>query len=97
MIATGVLVAGPDGAADTLQAECRRLLEAGPGPASDTALEDARYGVTDLLDDLAYARDGGEADLVRSVLWERVGHLALAAATHRAAYPLVLLHISAPS
>lgn len=79
MIATGVPVAGESEVA-ALKAECRALLEAGPGPTPDTALEDARYGVTDLLDDLAYARDGGEADVVRSVLWERVGHLALAAA-----------------
>jgi 8-oxo-dGTP pyrophosphatase MutT (NUDIX family) len=79
MIATGVPLAGE---ADLvgLKAECQALLDAGPGPTSDTALEDARYGVTDLLDDLAYARDGGEAEVVRSVLWERVGHLALAAA-----------------
>lgn len=79
MIATGVPVAGESEVAG-LKAECQELLDAGPGPTSDTALEDARYGVTDLLDDLAYARDGGEADVVRSVLWERVGHLALAAA-----------------
>ena len=79
MIALGAPVAGEADALG-LKAECRMLLDAGPGPASDTALEDARYGVTDLLDDLAYARDGGEADVVRSVLWERVGHLALAAA-----------------
>jgi 8-oxo-dGTP pyrophosphatase MutT (NUDIX family) len=79
MIATGVPVAGEVDVVG-LKAECQTLLDAGPGPASDTALEDARYGVTDLLDDLAYARDGGEADVVRSVLWERVGHLALAAA-----------------
>lgn len=79
MIATGVPVAGESDVAG-LKAECRAMLDAGPGPASDSALEDARYGVTDLLDDLAYARDGGEADVVRSVLWERVGHLALAAA-----------------
>lgn len=79
MIAVGEPVAGKAHVAG-LKAECQALLDAGPGPASDTALEDARYGVTDLLDDLAYARDGGEADVVRSVLWERVGHLALAAA-----------------
>jgi ADP-ribose pyrophosphatase YjhB (NUDIX family) len=79
MIATGVPVAGESDVTG-LKAECQALLDTGPGPASDTALEDARYGVTDLLDDLAYARDGGEADVVRSVLWERVGHLALAAA-----------------
>lgn len=79
MIATGVPVTGQDDVAE-LKAECQKMLDAGPGPASDSALEDARYGVTDLLDDLAYARDGGEADVVRSVLWERVGHLALAAA-----------------
>lgn len=79
MIATGVPVAG-DAEVAGLKAECQALLDAGPGPTSDTALEDARYGVTDLLDDLAYARDSGEADVVRSVLWERVGHLALATA-----------------
>ncbi|MFC6509842.1 NUDIX domain-containing protein [Promicromonospora citrea] len=80
MIATGVPVAGSGDLVAALQAECRALVEAGPGPASEATLEDARYGVTDLLDDLAYARDLGEADVVRSVLWERVGHLALAAA-----------------
>ncbi|MDR7384424.1 NUDIX hydrolase [Promicromonospora iranensis] len=79
MIAMGVPLAG-EGDVGALKAECQALVDAGPGPASDTALEDARYGVTDLLDDLAYARDSGEADVVRSVLWERVGHLALAAA-----------------
>ncbi|WP_423463384.1 NUDIX hydrolase [Promicromonospora sp. MS192] len=80
MIALGVPVAGDPDLVAGLQAECRELVEAGPGPASEAVLEDARYGVTDLLDDLAYARDIGEADVVRSVLWERVGHLALAAA-----------------
>lgn len=80
MIALGVPVAGDPELVAGLQAECRDLVEAGPGPASEAVLEDARYGVTDLLDDLAYARDIGEADVVRSVLWERVGHLALAAA-----------------
>ncbi|WP_242504361.1 NUDIX hydrolase [Promicromonospora panici] len=79
MIATGVPLTGETHVVG-LKAECQALVDAGPGPASDSALEDARYGVTDLLDDLAYARDGGEADVVRSVLWERVGHLALAAA-----------------
>ncbi|MCP2264355.1 NUDIX domain-containing protein [Promicromonospora thailandica] len=80
MIATGMPVAGEAALVTELQAECRELVETGPGPASETVLEDARYGVTDLLDDLAYARDIGEADVVRSMLWERVGHLALAAA-----------------
>ncbi|WP_125776037.1 nucleotidyltransferase domain-containing protein [Antribacter gilvus] len=80
MVATGTVVAGVPGAADGFQAECRRVLEAGPGPASTRELEDARYAVTDLLDDLAHARDDGEATVVRSVLWERVGHLALLAA-----------------
>ncbi|MFI8526660.1 NUDIX domain-containing protein [Promicromonospora sukumoe] len=80
MIATGMPVAGEAELVTELQAECRELVEAGPGPASEAALEDARYGVTDLMDDLSYARDLGEADVVRSVLWERVGHLALAAA-----------------
>ncbi|WP_277210905.1 hypothetical protein [Isoptericola croceus] len=80
MIATGLPVAGPVGAADGLQRECRASVDAGPGPASASDLEDARYGVTDLLDDLAHARDSGEAEVVRAVLWERVGHLALAAA-----------------
>jgi hypothetical protein len=55
-------------------------VNAGPGPALASALEDARYGVTDLLDDLTHARDHDEAEVVRAVLWERVGHLALAAA-----------------
>ncbi|WP_277209235.1 hypothetical protein [Isoptericola croceus] len=78
MIATGVQVAGAPGAAEMYQAECGALLEAGPTP-SDTALEDLRYSMTDLLDDLAYVRDSGEATVMRHLLWERTAHLALAA------------------
>ncbi|WP_284292254.1 hypothetical protein [Luteimicrobium album] len=80
MIATGVQVAGEPGASLALQSECRALLDAGPGAPSDTMLEDLRYAVTDLLDDLTYTRDAGEAIAARHVLWERVGHFALAAA-----------------
>lgn len=79
MIATGVPLVGENAAASFV-GECRALLDAGPGPMPDDALEDARYGVTDLLDDLVHARDDGEAEVVRSLLWERAGHLALAAA-----------------
>lgn len=81
MIATGVHVAGSDMMAlRVVQDECRALLDAGPGATAATVLEDARYGVTDLLDDLTHARDPGEATVVRALLWERTGHLALAAA-----------------
>jgi hypothetical protein len=79
MIATGQAIAGPTGAAAGLQQECRADLDAGPGPATESSLEDSRYGVTDLFDDLVHA-DDDEAKVVRAVLWERVGHLALAAA-----------------
>jgi hypothetical protein len=80
MIATGVQVAGQDNAAALIQDECRATLAGGPGPAPHDLLEDLRYGVTDLLDDLTHSRNRGEATTIGHVLQERLDQLALAVA-----------------
>ncbi|MEY9927142.1 hypothetical protein ABH926_001767 [Catenulispora sp. GP43] len=62
------------------QARCRAVLEAGPGPMGPAQLERARYGLTDLLDDLVYATDPGERQVIAAALWKDAAHCALVAA-----------------
>jgi hypothetical protein len=81
LVATGIpLVAGGGGA--DLRAYCERVLREGPGPPEAGDLERARYGLTDLLDDL---RGGGQAALVTAVaveVWRETAELVLAAHEH---------------
>ena len=48
-----------------------------PPPVTDTALEDARYALTDLLDDFAACTDAGERLFVVAELVRRTGELTL--------------------
>jgi len=41
-----------------------------------------RYGVTDLLDDLAHCRDAAETTVIATTLWLRAAELALHAGRH---------------
>jgi hypothetical protein len=81
LVATGIpLVAG--GGGTDLLAYCERVLREGPGPLEAGDLDRARYGLTDLLDDL---RGGGGADLVTAVaveVWRETAELVLAAHEH---------------
>ena len=72
------LLPGDGGAA--LQAECRRALDAGPAPLTRDELDLARYGLTDLLDDLADERPRPEAAAVAVEVWRVTAELALAGA-----------------
>lgn len=62
------------------QAACRAILEAGPDPLAPAQLERARYGLTDLLDDLVHATDPGERQVIAAHLWTGAAHQALVAA-----------------
>jgi len=61
---------------------CRALLDAGPEPMAPAQLEAARYGLTDLLDDLEHATDPGERLVIAATLWTNAAHGALVAANH---------------
>ena len=69
LISSGVVLLDVDGAGVALAEECGAVLAAGPGPLSDADRDSMRYGLTDLLDDLADStepvddRSGGVRDL----------------------------------
>ncbi|WP_404950881.1 hypothetical protein HFP69_35715 [Streptomyces sp. ARC12] len=55
----------------------KRLADAGPPSVADTARKDARYALTDLLDDFAACTDAGERLFVVAEIVRRSGELAL--------------------
>lgn len=77
MCADGVLLLDADGTGARIADTAKRLAAAGPPPVTDTALEDARYALTDLLDDFAACTDAGERLFVVAELVRRTGELAL--------------------
>jgi hypothetical protein len=60
MCADGLLLFDTDGCGARLAAEAQRLVATGPPAASDEEIDDRRYAITDLLDDLAGSTDQGE-------------------------------------
>lgn len=60
MCADGVVIVDRDGTGARLQGEARELTAAGPPDATAGELEDRRYALTDLLDDLAGCGHSGE-------------------------------------
>ncbi|MEU5325894.1 nucleotidyltransferase domain-containing protein [Streptomyces parvus] len=79
MCADGALLLDADGTGARIAETARRLAAAGPPPVTDTALEDARYALTDLLDDFAAVTDAGERLFVVAELVRRTGELTLLA------------------
>jgi hypothetical protein len=76
MIAEGVtLVDG--GGADVISEQARAVLAAGPPAPSPAELELRRYGLTDLLDDLAGSTEEGETAVICWTLWTQTAQLAL--------------------
>jgi hypothetical protein len=70
----------PGTAGDDVRDRCRAVLDRGPGPADPAELELRRYGLTDLLDDLAGAEHDEEATAIAAEVWRTTAELALAAA-----------------
>jgi hypothetical protein len=64
MCAEGVILAGQDGPARPVREQARAVLAAGPPPLSAAELDARRYGLTDLVDDLAGSTDQGETAFV---------------------------------
>ena len=64
MCADGVILADADGTAAAIRTQAQTLLAAGPPPASTAEVDGYRYGLTDLLDDLAGSTDPGETIVI---------------------------------
>lgn len=77
MIARGILLVGE---ATALQEQCAEVLAAGPAPLTAAERERARYGLTDLIDDLVHADDPGERAVITEALWTDTARQALALA-----------------
>ena len=76
MIAEGVTLLDR-GVADAVREQARAVLTAGPPAPSPSELDLRRYGLTDLLDDLAGSTDDGETAVICWTLWTHTAELAL--------------------
>jgi hypothetical protein len=76
MCAYGVVLADA-GLADRVRERAHAVLAAGPPAATRAELEERRYGLTDLVDDLAGSTDPGETAVVGWNVWVATAELAL--------------------
>lgn len=77
MCADGLLLVDADGVGARLAAEARKLAAAGPPAVTAGEIDDSRYAITDLLDDLSGCTDAGERLFICTELVRRTGELAL--------------------
>ncbi|MFD8428252.1 nucleotidyltransferase domain-containing protein [Streptomyces coelicoflavus] len=80
MCASGLLLFDTDGLGARLAAHARKLTAAGPPPVSAEEIDDCRYAITDLLDDLEGSDDPSERLFIANELVRRTGELGLAVA-----------------
>ncbi|MEV6434144.1 nucleotidyltransferase domain-containing protein [Streptomyces anulatus] len=78
MCADGLLLFDVDGVGTHLAAEASKLTAAGPPTVSAEEIDDCRYAITDLLDDLAGSTDQSERLFIATELARRTAELALA-------------------
>ncbi len=76
MVAHGVTLVDR-GEAEAVRARAQAVLAAGPPALSPAELDWRRYGLTDLLDDLAGSTDDGETAVICWTLWTETAALAL--------------------
>jgi len=79
LLAEGVVVTDTGGLGAAFQAQMRDRLAAGPAPLTRAELDERRFVLTDLLDDLAGAADPGERAFVAWRALTEAARLALAA------------------
>jgi hypothetical protein len=77
MCARGVVLVDADGSAAQVGDRALAVLAAGPPAVTSTDLRDRRYGLTDLVDDLAGSTDPGETAVIGSNVWAATAELAL--------------------
>lgn len=79
LVSAGVVLLDHDGSGAALAAECATAVAAGPGPLAEAERDALRYGLTDLLDDLAGGGDPRVRTAVAVHTWQAAGELLLAA------------------
>ncbi|WP_233414291.1 phosphotransferase family protein [Nucisporomicrobium flavum] len=79
MVATGIPVSGDP---RRWQTHCAAVLAAGPAPLPAHQRAQARYHLTDLLDDLRHATDPGERTVIATAAWTSAAQQALTLADH---------------
>jgi len=77
MCADGVILTDADGAATAIRERASAVLAAGPPPLQPAELDRRRYGLSDLLDDLAGSSDPGETAVICWHLLCETAELAL--------------------
>jgi hypothetical protein len=77
MIADGAQLAGSGETGAQVRELARSLLAAGPPELTAAELDLRRYGLTDLLDDLAGSTDAGETAVICWTVWTQAAELAL--------------------
>ncbi|MFI6091181.1 nucleotidyltransferase domain-containing protein [Streptomyces sp. NPDC051218] len=77
MCADGVVIVDRDGTGARLRHSARELMAAGPPEVSAAELEDRRYALTDLLDDLAGCAHVGERLFIATEIARRLGEFVL--------------------
>jgi hypothetical protein len=78
MCANGFLLFDRDGIGTRISAHAKSLAAAGPPPVPVEEIDDRRYALTDLLDDLAGCTDQGERLFICTELARRTAELVLA-------------------
>jgi|HubBroStandDraft_6_1064221.scaffolds.fasta_scaffold543023_2 hypothetical protein len=77
MVADGAPVAGRENVQAAITDLARSVLAAGPPEPTTAELDWRRYGLTDLLDDLAGSTDPGETAVICWTVWRQTAELAL--------------------
>ncbi len=82
LCADGTALAGTSVSTSRIRERGRAVLAAGPPLPGRAELDSRRYGLTDLLDDLAGGTDAGEAAVIGWNVWQATAELALVQAGH---------------
>jgi hypothetical protein len=82
MLAQGVTLTGDAAEAAVVRRRCATVLHGGPSPLTTKERNRLRYGLTDLLDDLAHSVDPAETAALAATLWLAIADAACAAAGH---------------
>ena len=82
MVADGAPLAGREDIRTAITERARSVLAAGPPELTTAELDWRRYGLTDLLDDLAGSTDPGETAVICWTAWRQTAELALLLAGH---------------
>ena len=77
MVADGATLTDRDDTAASIRERARLFLAAGPPVLATAELDLRRYGLTDLLDDLAGSTEAGETAVIGWTVWVQTAELAL--------------------